>query len=95
MNKATIFIPTFADQNEYKMFYDLADDRERLNATLLEYEISANKMISELTREKFIVHRDRISISEMISWLSKRGLTNIGKNRADYFTYIAESKFCH
>lgn len=92
MSKTIIFIPKFSDQDEYKKFYDLADDKDRLNKTLFEYEISTSKMISEMTNEKIIVHRDYISISDLMSWLSKNGLKNIGKNRADFFTYIAKLK---
>ena len=82
-------IPKFRNDDEYSTFKNCADDRDKLNDNLVEYEIQTARLVDSMSSNGTIVSREYINTADMIRWLKSKNLPNIGPNRAKYYVGIA------
>jgi hypothetical protein len=94
MNRIHVLVPKFLNQDEYLKFKNSANDSNKLNDTLLEYELTVINFIITMKNDDTVIHRDYISISDMLKWLSGNKYKNINKNRALYYAHIARIQYC-
>ena len=88
MNEIHTLIPKFNSDYDYQIFRNLADDKDKLNDTLDDYENTIVALRMTLDESGSIVHREYIDVADMIKWLSRNNLANIGKNRASYYSNL-------
>ena len=82
-------IPKFRNDDEYNTFKNCADDRDKLNDNLVEYETQTARLADTMSANGTIVYREYINTADMIRWLKSKNLPNIGPNRAKYYVEIA------
>jgi hypothetical protein len=89
MNQMHSIFAKFRNEDDYKSFLAVADDRAQLYDTLYEYEMAVERWSATMVKEGVEVHREFISLTDMLQWLADKKLKNIGKNRVGYFAKLA------
>ncbi len=84
-----VLIPKFRNEDEYRQFTSIAEDRDALCDNVMEYENAVHGCISEMEKAGNLVRREFINCADMVRWLSKNGHANIGKFRSVYYANVA------
>ena len=93
VNILHIVIPAFSNESEYRYFIELADDKEKLEETLIDYEKGVGKLLETITGNGCVIHRDRIVLFDMVKWLKENNKNNIGGSRCLYYAYLSKLKY--